>query len=115
MKIAITGGKGGTGKSTISTALALELSKKGKTLLIDADVDCPNDHLILSINREKIKYIFQPIPKFNFTKCKKCGKCSEVCRENAIVFIKGEYPILIPEQCIGCSACMISCPLFWKN
>ncbi len=110
MKIAITGGKGGTGKSTVATSLALELSKKGKTSLIDADVDCPNDHLILNIKREKIKDVYQPTPKFNFKKCKKCGRCSEVCRENAIVFVKGNYPILIPEQCIGCSACMISCP-----
>ena len=110
MKIAITGGKGGTGKSTIATALALELAEKNKTLLIDADVDCPNDHLILGIKRKKVREIFQPIPKFDFEKCKKCGKCSEVCRENAIVFVKGNYPILIPEQCIGCSACIISCP-----
>ena len=109
-KIAITGGKGGTGKSTIATSLALELAKRNKILLIDADVDCPNDHLILNIERKKEKEIFQPIPKFDFKKCKKCGKCSEVCRENAIVFVKGNYPILIPEQCIGCSACMISCP-----
>jgi len=109
-RIAITGGKGGTGKSTIATALALELAQKNKILLIDADVDCPNDHLILNIKRKKEKDIFQPIPKFNFSKCKKCGLCSRVCRENAIVFVKGKYPILIPEQCIGCSACMISCP-----
>jgi len=109
-RIAITGGKGGTGKSTIATALALELAEKNKVLLIDADVDCPNDHLILNIKRKKEKDIFQPIPKFNFKKCKKCGKCSEVCKENAIVFVKENYPLLIPEQCIGCSACMISCP-----
>ena len=32
MKIAITGGKGGTGKSTISTALAVKLAEKNKCL-----------------------------------------------------------------------------------
>jgi len=110
MKVAITGGKGGTGKSTVATALAVELSKKNKVLLVDTDVDCPNDHLILNIKMEKIKDIFQPIPKFDFNKCKKCGRCAEVCREHAIVSIKNEYPILIPEQCIGCSACIIACP-----
>ena len=110
MKIAVTGGKGGTGKSTIATALALELTRKNKVMLMDADVDCPNDHLILNIKRKKEKNIFQPLPKFDFKKCKKCGKCAEVCRENAIVFVKENYPILIPEQCIGCSACMIACP-----
>jgi MinD superfamily P-loop ATPase len=110
MKIAVTGGKGGTGKSTIATALAIELSQKGRVLLVDADVDCPNDHLILNIEREKVRDIFQPIPKINKKKCKKCGKCSEVCRENAIFQIKGEYPLVISDQCIGCSACMIACP-----
>ncbi len=110
MIIGITGGKGGTGKSTVSTSLAIELSKKSKVLLVDADVDCPNDHLILNIERKKVKDIFQPIPKINKEKCKKCGVCSRVCKENAIIQIKGEYPILIPEQCIGCSACMIACP-----
>ncbi len=110
MRIAITSGKGGTGKSTVATALSLELAKSNKVLLIDADVDCPNDHIILNIKREKIKDVFQPIPKFNFSKCKKCGRCAEVCREHAIIFVKDKYPVLIPEQCIGCSACMIACP-----
>jgi len=110
MKIAVTGGKGGTGKSTVATSLAIELAKTKKIMLVDADVDCPNDHLILSIKIEKVKNVFQPIPKFDFSKCVKCGRCAEVCREHAIVFVKDRYPILIPEQCIGCSACMISCP-----
>ncbi|HHI04220.1 MAG TPA: 4Fe-4S dicluster domain-containing protein [Candidatus Woesearchaeota archaeon] len=110
MKIAITGGKGGTGKSTVATALAVELSKKNKVLLIDADADCPNDHLILSIKRKKVKDVFQLIPKWDFKKCIKCGKCGLVCKQHAIVSIKDKYPIFIPEQCNGCKACMFVCP-----
>lgn len=110
MKIAITGGKGGTGKSTVATALASELGKTKKVLLVDADVECPNDHLILSVKRKKIKEIFQSIPKFNREKCVKCGLCAKVCRENAIVFVKERYPIFVPDLCIGCKACLISCP-----
>ncbi len=110
MRIAITGGKGGTGKSTVATALASELAKKNKVLLIDADADCPNDHLILSIKRKKAKDVFQLIPKWNLKKCIKCGKCSFVCRQHAIVFVKGNYPIFIPEQCNGCKACIFACP-----
>ena len=110
MRIAITGGKGGTGKSTVSCALANALSKKSRVLLVDADIDCPNDHLILNIKRKKVRDVFQPMPVFDHSKCRKCGKCAGVCREKAIIFIKDKYPIFIPEQCIGCSACMIACP-----
>lgn len=110
MRIAITGGKGGTGKSTVATALAVELARSKKTMLIDADVDCPNDHLILNIKKEKIKDVFQPIPRFELSKCKKCGRCAKVCKQHAIIFIEENYPILVPEQCIGCSTCKLACP-----
>jgi MinD superfamily P-loop ATPase len=110
MKIAITGGKGGTGKSTIATALAGELAKTKKVLLVDLDVDCPNDELILSIRKKKVKDVKTMVPKFNQKKCIKCGTCSKVCKEKAIVFVEGRFPILVPDQCTGCKACKISCP-----
>ena len=50
--IAVTGGKGGTGKSTVATALAYQLAKNNKVLLVDLDVDCPNDHLLLGLKRK---------------------------------------------------------------
>ncbi len=111
-KIAITGGKGGTGKSTVATALAVALAKTGsKILLVDMDVDCPNDDLILSIKVKKVKNVETMIPKFDKKKCIKCGKCSKVCMENAIVQVKEHYPLLVAEQCTGCKACKITCPV----
>jgi MinD superfamily P-loop ATPase len=111
MKIGITGGKGGTGKSTIATALAYELSRESKVLLVDADVDCPNDHLILGIERNLLKNVEQRIPKWDLYKCTKCGLCGEVCKTNAIVSIKGKEPIFMKSQCNGCGACFIKCPV----
>lgn len=112
MKIGITGGKGGTGKSLVSTALASELAgRRKKVLLIDADVDCPNDHLILSIERKKLADVEGAFPIFDSKKCIKCGKCSEACMENAIVSVKDRVPILVPEQCTGCKACALACPV----
>jgi MinD superfamily P-loop ATPase len=110
MKVAITGGKGGTGKSTISTALAVELAKKYKVMLVDADVECPDDHILLSTKREKVRDVEAFLPLFNEEKCLKCGKCSEVCNENAIVLIKDKFPILVSGQCTGCGACRLACP-----
>lgn len=109
-KIAFTGGKGGVGKSTIATAVAFELAKKNKVLLMDLDVDCPDDNLILGIKIKKVKDVENMIPQFDRDKCTKCGECSKVCKEHAIVFVKDKYPILIPEQCSGCKACKIACP-----
>lgn len=110
MKIAITGGKGGTGKSIVATSLAVEFARNEKTILVDADVECPNDHLLLSIKRRKYATVYQPIPKWDFDKCTKCGKCASVCKQNAIVFVKGKYPVFIKEMCIGCRACIVACP-----
>ncbi|MCE5214385.1 MAG: ATP-binding protein [Methanobacterium sp.] len=109
MKIAITGGKGGTGKSTISTAFAVELAKKYKVMLVDADVECPDDHILLSIKREKVRDVEAYLPSFNEEKCIKCGSCAEVCKENAIVIIKDNFPFIIEKQCNGCGACLFTC------
>jgi len=108
--IGITGGKGGTGKSTIATSLAVSLAKKSKVLLVDADVDCPNDHLLLKIERRLKQKVMQRVPVWNKDKCIKCGKCGRICSSNAIVAIKGKNPIFISEQCNGCGSCQLICP-----
>ncbi len=109
MKIAVTGGKGGTGKSTIATALAVELAKQHRVLLVDADADCPNDHLLLGIERKRIETVFQRIPEWNMAKCTGSGACAEACYMNAIVMVKNK-PVFSPAQCNGCGACVLSCP-----
>ena len=110
MKIAVTGGKGGVGKSMVATSLAVEFARKIKTMLVDADAECPNDHLLLSIKRKKYIIVYQPIPKWDFKKCTKCGKCASVCKQNAIVSVKGRFPAFVKDVCIGCKACIVACP-----
>jgi len=110
MKIAITGGKGGVGKSMVATSLAVEFARTAKTMLVDADAECPNDHLLLSIKRKKYTTCYQPIPKWDFKKCTKCGKCAAICKQNAIVWAEGKYPAFVKDVCIGCKACIAVCP-----
>lgn len=109
--IGITGGKGGTGKSTVATAIALELAENNKVLIVDADVDCPNDHLLLNIKRGEIQKVYQRIPEWDFDKCTRCGRCGGVCVSKAIVSPVGIKPIFVPSQCNGCGACVIECPV----
>ncbi len=47
--------KGGTGKSTVSCALAKVLSETYPTVLIDADIDSPNVPEIMKLHKERIK------------------------------------------------------------
>ncbi len=47
MKIAIASGKGGTGKTTLSTNLASYLSGKNEVVLTDLDVEEPNSGIFI--------------------------------------------------------------------
>ena len=110
MKMTVTGGKGGTGKSTVATNLAWILAKKYKVVLVDADVECPNDHILLRGNLSNEENVMLFKPKFNYQKCTGCRLCIENCSENALVSFKEGYPFLMPTLCSGCRTCQLVCP-----
>lgn len=111
-KIAISGGKGGTGKSTVAILLANKFIKENKrVILCDCDVECPNDYLLLGQKLEKPREkVFAEFPRLNKNKCKKCGLGVKTCRNNAIFQTPGKYPVFIKDLCSGCGACWIVCP-----
>lgn len=50
--LCIASGKGGTGKSVVSASLASLLSKRGRTLIVDADMGVGNAHILQNIAPE---------------------------------------------------------------
>ena len=109
MKIAIASGKGGTGKTTLSTNLALYLSQKQKTVLVDLDVEEPNSGLFISgdLIEEQVKY--NMVPKWEPESCILCGECQDNCVFNAVVKI-GSQIMVYPQLCHSCYACSELCP-----
>jgi MinD superfamily P-loop ATPase len=106
MEIAIISGKGGTGKTCISSAFAT-LSKN--IVLADCDVDAANLYLIFNPeNYHTEKFIGGQKAIINYAVCSNCGYCMQFCNFDAIYYYNfciGIDPIL----CEGCKLCARIC------
>ncbi len=109
MKIAIASGKGGTGKTTLSTNLASFLAENSKVVLSDLDVEEPNSGLFIQGDLIHQEDKHKMIPEWVKDKCDLCGICRKVCNFNAITQILDEI-MVFPELCHGCYACSELCP-----
>jgi len=107
MIISIASGKGGTGKTTVATNLAVSLGKGVQ--LLDCDVEEPNAHLFIKPEFEKTISVGMPVPEVDEQKCTHCGQCAEICQFKAIVVI-AETVLPFHELCHGCGGCMLVCP-----
>ena len=121
MHIAVASGKGGTGKTTIATSLALSLAgeqcKKARVdtslepqiLFLDCDAEAPNAHLFLDPDYHQKVDVSPPIPVIDESLCTYCGRCAQVCEFNAIA-VAEEHILLFPGLCHSCGSCVLNCP-----
>ena len=106
-QIVIISGKGGTGKTSLSAALAT----MGERLMVaDCDVDAANLHLLL----EPTDHSRHPFPTgakalIDQQRCTQCGACMDLCRFDAIRYQEDHYTIS-ETSCDGCYLCMRICP-----
>ncbi|GAB4530102.1 MAG: ATP-binding protein [Anaerolineae bacterium] len=119
-RVVVASGKGGTGKTTVATSLALSLvrerhsgagaaQKPKAPLFLDCDVEAPNAHLFLAPTFERREEVGILIPEVDESRCTFCGRCAEVCQFHAIAVI-GHKVLVFPELCHGCGSCALNCP-----
>jgi len=111
LEIVVASGKGGVGKTTLSSSFSLLFFKKGfEVVAVDADVAAPNLALLLCrggpFEKREIRVSKKAV--IDYGKCINCGLCVENCVFGAIER-KGK-PVVIEQMCEGCGACTLVCP-----
>jgi MinD superfamily P-loop ATPase len=107
MIISIASGKGGTGKTTVATNLAISIG--ADVQLLDCDVEEPNAHLFVKPAWDDSKTVSTPVPHIDETKCTYCGQCDAICQFKAIVVV-GNTVLPFHELCHSCGGCGAVCP-----
>lgn len=106
MKIVVLSGKGGTGKSCVTSSIAIQLDS---CILVDADVDCPNQFILFKGNeilRKKFSVSKYAVIGINKPQQKNYEK---ICEFKAIKKTEGKLNIL-ETRCEGCGACSLAFP-----
>jgi len=102
-EITVISGKGGTGKTTILASLAALVKR---AVLVDADVDAADLHLLLKPQvRRREPFVASQVAVIDPEKCDQCGICAEACRFEAIRDLQVD-----PISCEGCGVCFHVCP-----
>jgi len=104
-QLTVISGKGGTGKTTITAALA-NLAKSKITA--DCDVDAADLYLLFKPKqREQFDFKASKVALIDTEKCIECSQCVTTCRFEAI---STDF-VVDPISCEGCGVCWRICPV----
>ncbi|NBC83986.1 MAG: P-loop NTPase [Bacteroidetes bacterium] len=107
-EITILSGKGGTGKTAITAALA---SVAKNTVYCDNDVDAADLHLLFNPTiQETYDFSSGRAVSIDSKKCSFCNLCSQYCRFDAIHQHDNGEVYVNSLQCEGCRLCERVCP-----
>jgi MinD superfamily P-loop ATPase len=115
-ELVIISGKGGTGKTSLTAALAT--LAQDRVVLADCDVDAADLHLVLEpLVLETTDFSGGSHAVIDSSKCIACMKCKKICRFNAIS-LDGPANSFVQKTCSidsiaceGCGVCKEICPV----
>ncbi len=103
-ELVVISGKGGSGKTCLTAALAFLASNR---VLCDADVDAADLHLLMNPEiKQRTDFMGGGLAEIEEDKCTQCGLCRELCRFDAV---SDDFRI-DPIGCEGCGVCVDMCP-----
>jgi MinD superfamily P-loop ATPase len=109
IRLAVVSGKGGTGKTMVTAALA-DIGGVPQ-VLADCDVDAANLALLLAPRRlttEEFRGL--AAARIDPARCRDCGICADRCRFGAIVRRDDAWTV-DALHCEGCGVCAYACPM----
>ncbi len=107
-EIVVISGKGGTGKTSITSSFAT-LAKNA--VLADCDVDAADLHLIMDpAIKSRNDFISGHEAIVRSEDCLGCGVCHNQCKFDAIIESEDGKFSIDPASCEGCGVCVEFCP-----
>ncbi|RLE88246.1 MAG: ATPase [Thermoprotei archaeon] len=113
MEIVVASGKGGTGKTFLSSNMAIYLRDKGGVVAVDADVEAPDLLLALGGARRVLwreEYYGAKQPTIDYAKCIRCWMCVKACEFGALA-ASPKGPVVDYDRCEGLGTCSLVCPV----
>lgn len=106
-ELVVISGKGGTGKTTLTSSFAYLMKNK---IIVDADADAADMFILMKPKvKEEHKFKGKAVAVIDQKKCISCGVCKKLCKFDAINVSDGKYSVN-PVKCDSCTLCQIACP-----